>query len=95
MSLPVNWSGTTPIPYDKPAIAACTAMAGELLRLDRLVRSAGQWWVLDYKSASRPEQDPALVAKMRLYRDAVVNANPGMVVNAAFHTGHGKLVPVE
>ncbi|KAA9331739.1 geranylgeranylglyceryl/heptaprenylglyceryl phosphate synthase [Adhaeribacter soli] len=24
-------SGTTPLPYDKPAIAACTAMAGELL----------------------------------------------------------------
>jgi ATP-dependent helicase/nuclease subunit A len=68
---------------------------GELLRLDRLVRSAGQWWVLDYKSASRPEQDPALLAKMRLYREAVANANPGAAVNAAFLTGHGKLVPVE
>jgi ATP-dependent helicase/nuclease subunit A len=68
---------------------------GELLRLDRLVRSEGQWWVLDYKSASRPELDPALVAKMRLYREAVANANPGAVVNAAFLTGHGKLVPVE
>jgi len=69
--------------------------AGELLRLDRLVRSAGQWWVLDYKSASRPELDPALLAKMRLYREAVANANPGAVVNAAFLTGHGKLVPVK
>jgi ATP-dependent helicase/nuclease subunit A len=68
---------------------------GELLRLDRLVRSAGQWWVLDYKSASRPEQDPALVAKMRLYREAVANANPGAVVKAAFLTGHGKLVAIE
>ncbi|GAA4019091.1 geranylgeranylglyceryl/heptaprenylglyceryl phosphate synthase [Hymenobacter fastidiosus] len=29
-------SGTTPLPYDKPAIAACTAMAGEQLGL-RLV----------------------------------------------------------
>jgi ATP-dependent helicase/nuclease subunit A len=68
---------------------------GELLRLDRLVRSAGQWWVLDYKSASRPEQDPALLAKMRLDREAVANANPGAVVKAAFLTGHGKLVAVE
>ncbi|MDP3760033.1 MAG: UvrD-helicase domain-containing protein [Ramlibacter sp.] len=68
---------------------------GELLRLDRLVRSAGQWWVLDFKSASRPEQDPALIAKMRLYREAVANANPGAVVKAAFLTGQGKLVAVE
>ena len=68
---------------------------GELLRLDRLVRSAGQWWVLDFKSASRPEQDPALIAKMQLYRAAVANANPGAVVKAAFLTGQGKLVPVE
>ncbi|PKV67148.1 geranylgeranylglyceryl/heptaprenylglyceryl phosphate synthase [Pontibacter ramchanderi] len=34
-------SGTTPIPYDKPAIAACTAMAGELLGLRYIYLDGG------------------------------------------------------
>ncbi|WP_276498319.1 geranylgeranylglyceryl/heptaprenylglyceryl phosphate synthase [Pontibacter litorisediminis] len=34
-------SGTTPIPYDKPAIAACTAMAGELLGLQYIYMDGG------------------------------------------------------
>ncbi|MCC9136661.1 geranylgeranylglyceryl/heptaprenylglyceryl phosphate synthase [Pontibacter silvestris] len=34
-------SGTTPIPYDKPAIAACTAMAGELLGLNYIYLDGG------------------------------------------------------
>jgi putative glycerol-1-phosphate prenyltransferase len=34
-------SGTTPIPYDKPAIAACTAMAGELLGMRYIYLDGG------------------------------------------------------
>jgi len=34
-------SGTTPIPYDKPVIAACTAMAGELLGLRYMYLDGG------------------------------------------------------
>ncbi|HEY4651077.1 MAG TPA: geranylgeranylglyceryl/heptaprenylglyceryl phosphate synthase [Pontibacter sp.] len=34
-------SGTTPIPYDKPAIATCTAMAGELLGLKFIYLDGG------------------------------------------------------
>ncbi len=34
-------SGTTPIPYDKPTIAACTAMAGELLGLQYIYMDGG------------------------------------------------------
>jgi len=74
---------------------------GELLRLDRLVRrrdsaSGGhEWWVLDFKSASRPQEDAQLIAKMRLYRDAVAKAYPQEQVRAAFLTGQGTLVPVE
>ncbi|WP_439880913.1 geranylgeranylglyceryl/heptaprenylglyceryl phosphate synthase [Pontibacter sp. MBLB2868] len=34
-------SGTTPIPYDKPAIAACTAMAGEMLGLRYIYMDGG------------------------------------------------------
>jgi ATP-dependent helicase/nuclease subunit A len=39
---------------------------GELLRIDRLVqvKVSGDWWVLDYKSAARPEADPALMAQL-------------------------------
>ncbi|WP_298358991.1 geranylgeranylglyceryl/heptaprenylglyceryl phosphate synthase [Runella sp.] len=34
-------SNTTPIPYDKPSVAACTAMAGELLGLQIMYLDAG------------------------------------------------------
>ena len=74
---------------------------GELLRLDRLVRrrdpasGAHEWWILDFKSASRPERDIDLVAKMRRYRQAVAKAYPQERVRAAFLTGQGTLVPVE
>ena len=34
-------SGTTPLPYDKPAIAACTAMAGELLGMKFIYLDGG------------------------------------------------------
>ena len=69
---------------------------GDTLRLDRLVRrrDTGEWWVLDYKSAGRPEEQPALVEKMATYRDAVRNANPGAVVRVAFLTGEGRVVEV-
>lgn len=72
--------------------------AGQLLRMDRLVQrrtSAGdghEWWVLDYKSASHPEQDPALCAQLHHYRAAVAQANPTDSVRAAFLTGQGTLI---
>jgi ATP-dependent helicase/nuclease subunit A len=70
---------------------------GESLRLDRLVRRAGsgEWWVLDFKSASRPERDAALVEQMRRYRRAVQAANPGAAVKAALLTGSGRIVEIE
>lgn len=34
-------SGTTPLPYDKPDVAACTAMAGEMLGLQLMYLDAG------------------------------------------------------
>ncbi len=70
---------------------------GQLLRLDRLVRrrDGAQWWVLDYKSAARPELDEALVAQMRRYQRAVAAIYPGAPVKAAFLTGQGRLVAVE
>jgi ATP-dependent helicase/nuclease subunit A len=69
---------------------------GELLRLDRLVRrTSGEWWVLDYKSAARPEQQAGLIGQLQRYRDAVQAACPGAPVMAAFLTGRGKLVVLE
>ncbi len=70
---------------------------GEMLRLDRLVRRAdtGEWWVLDYKAAARPERDPELVEQMRRYLRAVAAVNPGVPVRAAFLTGQGKMVVIE
>ncbi len=70
---------------------------GELLRMDRLVRrrDSGEWWVLDFKSGSRPQDDEGLRAQMRRYQLAVREAAPGAVVRAAFLTGQGRLVEVE
>jgi ATP-dependent helicase/nuclease subunit A len=69
---------------------------GKSLRLDRLVQRkdaghAGHWWVLDYKSADTPQDQPDLVAQLGAYRDAVQAIYPNEVVNAAFLTGQGKL----
>jgi len=69
---------------------------GELLRLDRLVRRSGtgEWWVLDYKAAARPERQGELIDQLRRYRAAVQAACPGAPVQAAFLTGQGRLVVV-
>ncbi len=67
---------------------------GQSLRLDRLVRrrDTGVWWVLDYKSAPRPERHPGLLVQMQRYLAAVRAAYPGAPVQAAFLTGDGRLV---
>ena len=46
---------------------------GQVLRLDRLVQAASSqdWWVIDYKSALKPEHDAALQAQMQHYCLAV------------------------
>jgi ATP-dependent helicase/nuclease subunit A len=70
--------------------------AGELLRIDRLVRHAatGEWWVVDYKSAARPERQPELVAQMQRYRVALQAIHPQATVRAAFLTAQGRVVLV-
>jgi ATP-dependent helicase/nuclease subunit A len=72
---------------------------GQLFRLDRLVQrkdtdNAGQWWVLDYKSADSPENQPDLIEKMRQYRSGVQGVYPGEEVRCAFLTGQGRLIEV-
>jgi len=69
---------------------------GQVWRLDRLVRerATGHWWVLDYKSAGRPEGRAELLAQMQGYVAAVQAAQPGAVVKAAFLSGDGRLVAV-
>ncbi|MBK7547392.1 MAG: UvrD-helicase domain-containing protein [Rhodoferax sp.] len=67
---------------------------GEPLRLDRLVQRKDtlDWWVLDYKSAHAPQDEPELVAQLQNYRDAVQAIYPDATVKAAFLTGQGELV---
>jgi putative glycerol-1-phosphate prenyltransferase len=50
-------SNTTPIPYDKPEVAACTAMAGEMLGLQMIYLDAGS-------GAQRPVS-PRTIAAVR------------------------------
>lgn len=73
---------------------------GQPLRLDRLVQRKdagfeGQWWVLDYKSAVAPQQQPALLAQLHAYRAAVQRIYPGAIVKAAFLTGQGTMVELD
>ncbi len=80
---------------------------GRTLRIDRLVRrrpvapndgltgqdeQEGQWWVLDYKSTSQPQLQPALCEQLQGYRTAVALAQPGQTVRAAFLTADGTLI---
>ena len=70
---------------------------GQTFRLDRLVQRkdaghAGHWWVLDYKSASNPQLQADLVAKMQNYKAALEAIYPSQTVKAAFLTADGKLV---
>ena len=72
---------------------------GQTFRLDRLVQRKdpphqGHWWVLDYKSAARPERQATLVEKMKIYRAALCAIYPHQVVKAAFLTANGALVMV-
>ena len=72
---------------------------GKPLRLDRLVQRKdagheGDWWVLDYKSAHAPQQQPRLLAQMAAYRAAVQQIYPAATVKAAFLTGQGRVVEV-
>jgi ATP-dependent helicase/nuclease subunit A len=74
-------------------------IAGESRRLDRLVQRrdgshAGHWWVLDYKSAHAPQEQPELVAQLRQYQSAVQTIYPGEVVKAAFLTPLGAVIEV-
>ncbi|MBL8387520.1 MAG: UvrD-helicase domain-containing protein [Hydrogenophaga sp.] len=70
---------------------------GQLLRLDRLVqrRDSGQWWVLDYKSALRPELQAALREQLLRYRRALLAARPGDTVRLAFINAEGRLIELE
>jgi ATP-dependent helicase/nuclease subunit A len=74
---------------------------GRVLRLDRLVlrRSGngtlGQWWVLDYKSASQPQLQDTLREQLRGYRTAVAQAHPEYTVRAAFLTAQGRLIEID
>ncbi len=74
---------------------------GRLLRIDRLVQrkgdaaSAGQWWVLDYKSNLQPHMQPLLRAQLAAYRAAVLQAYPGQTVRAAFLSAQGQFIELE
>ncbi|MFG6457890.1 UvrD-helicase domain-containing protein [Roseateles sp. BYS96W] len=69
--------------------------AGEDRRIDRLVLlDDGTWWVLDYKLGATPEREPAYLAQMRSYVQAVRELQPGEPVRAALISGSGRFVPV-
>ena len=76
------------------------AHQGNTFRLDRLVQRKdaghqGHWWVLDYKSASSPQQQAELMTKMQLYKAALGAIYPGQAVKAAFLTAAGSIVVVD
>jgi ATP-dependent helicase/nuclease subunit A len=53
---------------------------------------AGEWWVLDYKSAWAPQQQTEMLTQLRSYRTAVQCIYPDAAVKAAFLTAQGQLL---
>lgn len=87
------WSGAE---VDWQGNEVPVSVAGSVRRIDRLVRRRdGSWWVLDYKSAARPQQQEELLAQLRGYRAAVQAASPGATVRAAFLSALGRLEEIE
>jgi ATP-dependent helicase/nuclease subunit A len=74
------------------------ADAGEMLRLDRLVKlddGAGPtWWVLDYKLALQPGEQAEYREQMQRYRRVVAALAPGEPVRCALVNGQGDVIEV-
>ena len=81
-------SGTMPIPHDKPSVAACTAMAGEMLGLQLMYLDAG--------SGARRSVSPEMVAAVRAVVDVPLivggGINSGEKAYAALKAGADMLV---
>ncbi len=63
-------SGTMPLPYDKPGVAACTAMAGEMLGLQLIFLDAG--------SGARKPVSPAMINAVRSVVDIPIIVGGGI-----------------
>lgn len=63
-------SGTMPLPHDKPGVAACTAMAGEMLGLKLIYLDAG--------SGARYPVSPDMIAAVRAVVDLPVLVGGGI-----------------
>ncbi|MBD2702569.1 geranylgeranylglyceryl/heptaprenylglyceryl phosphate synthase [Spirosoma sp. BT702] len=63
-------SGTMPLPHDKPAVAACTAMAGEMLGLQLMYLDAG--------SGARWPVSPEMIAAVRAVVDVPLIVGGGL-----------------
>ncbi len=63
-------SNTTPIPYDKPDVAACTAMAGEMLGMKLIYLDAG--------SGAQKPASPRIIAAVRKAVDVPVIVGGGI-----------------
>ncbi|MVM32250.1 geranylgeranylglyceryl/heptaprenylglyceryl phosphate synthase [Spirosoma sp. HMF4905] len=63
-------SGTMPLPHDKPAVAACTAMAGEMLGLQLMYLDAG--------SGARKAVSPEMIAAVRAVVDLPIIVGGGI-----------------
>jgi phosphoglycerol geranylgeranyltransferase len=63
-------SGTMPIPHDKPGVAACTAMAGEMLGLKLIYLDAG--------SGARRSVSPDMITAVRAAVDLPVIVGGGI-----------------
>ncbi|GAB3540075.1 phosphoglycerol geranylgeranyltransferase [Spirosoma fluminis] len=63
-------SGTMPLPHDKPSVAACTAMAGEMLGLQLMYLDAG--------SGARWPVAPEMIAAVRAVVDTPIIVGGGI-----------------
>ncbi len=81
-------SNTTPVPHDKPDVAACTAMAGEMLGLKLIYLDAG--------SGARQAVSPEMIREVRKATNAPLMVGGGIdtaeKASAAFSAGADTIV---
>ena len=96
MSSPQAQRFFDPAQYDEVYKEVPLSYQGRTLVIDRLVRIEGEWWVLDFKSATHPLKAYGDDYRQQLaqYKAVLLTVMPEAVIHTALLTGQGELVGV-
>ena len=69
---------------------------GQVLRIDRLAKIDGEWWILDYKSAWNPlaQREEEYREQLKLYRKALADIYPDSTIHTVLISGSGDVTEI-